>query len=270
MLLKSGKGFPWVSLLIGLNLFIFGIFIGNDWRVYLTELLRHYPFYLKGLFSLVCLIVVWSAGKRTFHIRDNTLLKFSWIFIFLGDLLFITPEVSAFNPSWLFSVTILCFIVFHIMAIVRCSRGFKDIKPGKRYILIRYVSALVLFGSITAVLMAVSGPAFEKGMLIPIAIYSYLLATSAWLGVNTLTLKSFPVVNAWLIAAGMLLFFMGDVLEAVKLGTEGTIYFDLAKKAIWLLYGPALLLISLSTFRFEGKKSWMLHWQWDNKTATGV
>jgi H+/Cl- antiporter ClcA len=224
----------------------------NDWGRELSSLIPGLPFYLKGLFSLLCTIAVWTTGRYMMDREDHRWLAAAFLFTAAGDIGFIIPEVTGSNPTWLFLLSMLLYGVFQVLSIIRYTRNLETRKDLKGILPLRLIMALVLTGTLVLILYSTSGSLIRGGLLIPVVIYGSLLITSAWFGINTLTLKRFPQVNAWLIAAGVVLIFFGDSCEAWKLGvSDNPQLLYTAKRMTWIFYGPAITLLSLSGFRWD-------------------
>lgn len=242
-----------VFVLTGINIFFAGMFIYSDWGKELVKIISGFPFYLKGLFSLISTIIVWSAGKYTLKQKVTTLFKISFLFTFIGDIGFIIPPLTTYNPQWLFVVAMSCYIIFHILSIFRYTNGIKETRDGINPVPFRIITAVVLICAIFALLFALSGKLIEQKLFIPVSIYGLVLVTDVFFGINTLTLKAFPLINARLITAGIIFFSFCDMGEALKLATMNTPVYDIAVRMTWLFYGPALILLGLSGYQWADK-----------------
>jgi hypothetical protein len=243
-----------VFVFIGLNCFLAGFFLSSDWAKEWGMVFPFLPFYLKGLFSLVCGIIVWTTGKKAFDSRDFQILSAAFVFTFLGDLSFIVTDVTSFRPEWMFLVTQGLYFLFQILCIFRYTRGWRSSDRDLKSWIIRALSGVFVLGVVAFFLTLAHSNLVKTQMVLPVTLYAILLSISVLSGINTLTLKAFPKGNAALIAVGMIAFFFGDIAEALKIAYFGTEVFFYAKKITWLFYGPALMLLALSGYRREGKK----------------
>ena len=243
-----------IFVLTGINFFLAGIFYSFDWGKDILKIIPLFPFYLKGLFSLICTIAVWSAGKHAFDPKDSLIFRISFLCTFIGDIGFLIPVLTPFNPPWLFIATMAVYIAFHCLSIIRYMHGIKEPREDFNPLLFRIFLGVIIYGLLFFIMIVLTGTLIKQGLLIPVVLYGILLTTDVFFGINTLSLRFFPLINARLIATGVILFFFCDMAEAWKIASAGTPIYDIAVRITWIFYGPSLILISLSGYLWHEER----------------
>jgi len=93
----------------------------------------------------------------------------------------------------------------------------------------------------------------KSPLFLLITIYAVLLSISLWMALMSLHIKFFDVKNSFLIAIGMSFFFVADFLVGFNLSLEIGTQRIVTLYLTWVFYLPALLLLSLSSYRWKNK-----------------
>ncbi len=86
--------------------------------------------------------------------------------------------------------------------------------------------------------------------IIVVYIYGFLLSISLWAGLASCILKLLPLKNSKMAAAGMIFFYCCDVLVGLDTALEIGLPWLIANSFIWVFYIPALVLLSLSCYKY--------------------
>ena len=248
-----------VCILLGLIIALTASFLTFDWAQYYFDLVRvsdpelMYTRIAKTLTSFLIFLLALSVGDDGINETDPRKLRWAFVAIFAGDILFLLNEI---HPAFDFAA-ILSFLVGQVLLVLRNGQGFRAYFQGKPGIGayagdIALGLAIVL---ITGLLFALTLLENLQGspLLYVIAVYALFLDVSLWTGWTALRAGYFPKTNALLIAAGATCFFVGDYLVGFNLSLEPSLQRAATVFATWAFYAPAITLLALSGYRW-GKK----------------
>jgi hypothetical protein len=247
-----------VCILTGMILVLASSFLTFEWSQYYFGLVRIsdpeliYSRLAKTLTSLLIFLLALSVGDDGIDASDPKRLRWSFIAMFAGDLLFLLDEV---NP--LFDLAaVLMFLLGHLFIIFRNGHGFRDYLRGP--VTAKQRTADIVFGILILVLtyllfrFTLLEHLRGSPLLYVLAVYAVVLDVSLWVGWASLRIGYFPKVNAILIAAGATCFFVGDYLVGFNLSLEPSIQRATTVFMTWIFYTPAILLFALSGYRWDG------------------
>lgn len=252
----EGKGWR-VLVLLGLIIFLSASFLTFDWTQYLLDQVRisdpelMYTRAAKTLTSFLVFLLAIGVGADGLGAADTRKLRYAFVAIFCGDLLFLLDEL---HPAFDYAA-VLAFLVGQVLIILRNGQGLREYLRGKpdagRLGRAAALGAGVLL--MTAVLFVGTLLQHLRGspMLPIIAVYAVILDLSLWTGWMTLRTGRFPRRNAILIAAGATCFFVGDYLVGFNLSLEPSLQRATTVFLTWLFYAPAITLFALSGYRWS-------------------
>ncbi len=234
-------------------------FLTFDWTQYSFGIVRIsdpewlYSRFAKTATSLTVFVLVFNIGMDGMEPSDTKRLRWCFLAIFTGDLLFLLDEISPIFD--LFAV--MAFLTGHILVILRNSHGLSQYFRGKLQVsalLFALLSAVGIFILTIALYLftlhpLVKGSAFQ--FIFPL--YALVLDLSLWTGWMTLRSGYFPRQNAILIAIGAACFFVGDYLVGFNLLLVPSLQRATTLFTTWIFYTPAITLLALSGYR------WGLH-----------
>ncbi len=210
-----------------------------------TQIYAVFPVeYIKRIIVLLAAALVWLAGSNSISRQDNRLMKLLFVWIVLGELLFLqglpVPAIAFFAASQ------LLLIKRHSAALFL---HLKKTSPAQSLMLT--LTGMVLLMLLLFILLYMRRYHIAPGLFIGGAIYGIILCTSLWSGLANYSLVLFPRKNAAMVALGMLCFFCCDICVAM----DGLLYRDfvwlLARSFIWIFYAPAITLLALSDYSYE-------------------
>jgi hypothetical protein len=248
-----------VCILLGLIIFLTASFLTFDWTQYYFDLVRIsepeliYTRIAKTLTSFLIFLLALSVGDDGINDIDPRKLRWSFVAIFAGDLLFLMDEI---HPAFDYAA-ILSFLVGQVLLVLRNGQGFRTYVRRKRGIgdwigdILLGAAILIVTGLLFALTL------FENlqgsPLLYVIAGYALFLDLSLWTAWTALRAGYFPQTNALLIAVGATFFFIGDYLVGFNLSLEPSLQRATTVFLTWVFYAPAITLLALSGYRW-GKK----------------
>lgn len=172
---------------------------------------------VRYLGILICVVLVFVAGKDANNPRDLKLMKWAMFFTACADFvmsmicnfaLFSFQSCSQFS-SYRFPLGALLFIIVQLILINRHRRHFKW-RPKE------VVTGLIVFGLMIEKvlrdikLITMGDAAFKPALIAVMGLYAAILCVSLWMAIGTLWRGYFPRQTAWIITIGMILFFLCD------------------------------------------------------------
>lgn len=198
---------------------------------------------LKRINVILSVAIAWSVGKDGLNPQDSRLMKAALVFAFLGETAFLLYKM-------LFGICM--FAVCQLLLIKRNSTGFwRGLRyAGNKQKLALLSSAFIIL-LLPAALTGISRSATNiYSSTIIVCIYGFLLSISLWAGLAGCILKLLPIKNSKMAAAGMLCFYCCDILVGLDAALEIGLPWLLANSFIWIFYIPALVLLSLSCYKY--------------------
>lgn len=166
---------------------------------------------------LICLLLVFTAGKDAHSRKDLTLMK--WAFFLTACADFMMSMIChysflSFNGcSWLddykFGIGVLFFMAVQLVYIRRHYQGYKF--NGKELVTAVSVFGVMLLYTWWDLQHIVKSPAGSSLLITAVlVVYGIILCTGTWMAIGTIWRGHFPRVTAWFIAIGFILFFLCD------------------------------------------------------------
>jgi hypothetical protein len=231
-----------VFLVLGIILFLFGLFSGHDWSLFLLRRVdlenpEKYSRYAKFSVTFLSALLIWTAGGLAFESADLTRLGIAYAFIVLGDVIF--------------------FFDVHSMGrgLVRAGASAADSRnafglsgwpaEGEMWALL----AAILGGSL-AIMFLVFYPRLRdrRPYFALLTGYAVVVGASFWAALVAFQVGFFPRGNAILIAAGVACFFLSDVCVGYYRSLPKSYAMAFATYLTWVFYAPALVLTALSAY----------------------
>jgi len=178
---------------------------------------------------LLCLGLTLAIGGEGHDRRDTWTLRLAFVLTAIAD--FVIGILGHFVAG------VGVFLLVQIVYMVRHSRGFAWNRK-------EVWSLLLILGLCAAVFFRMSADLEEKGLFLPVLVYSLALALSLWLAIGTFWRKFFPRTMDFFIAYGMIAFFFCDLSVALA-----SLERSFAAQLVWFFYLPAQFLLALSGFR---------------------
>ncbi len=249
-----------VWFLLGLIILLTASFLTFDWTQYYFDLVRvadpelAYSRIAKTVTSFLIFLLALSIGDDGINEADPRKLRWAFVAIFAGDLMFLLDEI---DPVFDY-VAILSFLVSQVLLALRNGQGFRAYFRRKSGIG-DYVGDVLLGLAvlvITGLLFVLTLLENLKGspMLYVVIIYALFLDLSLWTGWVALRVRYFPKVNANLIVLGATCFFIGDYLVGFNLSLEPSVQRATTVFLTWVFYAPAITLLALSGYRWSKKR----------------
>ena len=88
-------------------------------------------------------------------------------------------------------------------------------------------------------------------LLLVVYIYSFVLSVSLFSAIMVWDLNLIYQKNLSMIAIGMVLFYLTDIVVAIKIGISDEYIKNLLLLIIWLLYPIAIFFISISVYSYK-------------------
>jgi hypothetical protein len=237
-----------------LVLFLYGKYISLDWtplifntsKVSLTTF-KHAEI-AKVLVSFLCTFVVILIGKDGYDKGQTIALKTAFIAIFTGDLLFFFDFIY---------LAVVAFFIAHILLIIRNGAGMTTFlkvdghRTEKRKVFIIGIGSLYLYISIISFIFY---PKLHGNvMLYLVMVYALLLCISIWIAWSTIIVSFMPQLNGIFTALGMSFFLLCDLSVGINFFINEGFLKSIAPCYTWTFYTAALVLLSLSGYRFQRK-----------------
>lgn len=244
-----------VFLIAGLVLFVTGSFISIDWLNYLKGGSSLYPAYAKPAVSILCAMIVFLSFRSGLGKKDFWLLAVTFICIIIVDIMmsiYVYSSNKALGAS-VFMVGAALSIVAHFLLIIRHAKGFKflrrDRQNGKSGLLSHIGFPLAFYLPVIIIFLILIPFLRKVGQFWPSLFYAIILTTSVWVAWEAFRHHLFPRANAWLIALGVTLWFICELVGVVH-NIEIGLLSNIAMNLTWHFYMPAILLLALSGHRF--------------------
>lgn len=199
------------------------------------ERASHLLWYLRSILGAAIV----PLGARSSEARDLRLQLGIFALILVADWLIILQGQLVAGVA--------LFMLVQLGWAYRHTRGLRAAlrTPDRRR---AFVRVAIGCGIAWIVAMALLGPPLvEAGLLIPLAVYSLLLCVSLIAAYSTLAAGHFARPRAKLVATGMTFFVLCDITVGVGGAFANTALGDAADATTGLFYGPALVLLALST-----------------------
>ncbi|MCR6545769.1 hypothetical protein NVS47_09645 [Dehalobacterium formicoaceticum] len=200
---------------------------------------------IKRMIVLLSVVIVFAAGKDSYHPKDYQKMKIIFLVIGLGETAFLLENTIS---------AVLLFFICHFLLILRNGKGLKNklINADARVKTKLRLSALCI-GIISIVLITLFYTCLPlKSNSLPVISYIYLiiLSISFWVGLAAYLLNLFPLINAQMIAVGTACFYCCDLLVGIDIFIHSSYAGLLISSAVWVFYTPALLFLALSCYKF--------------------
>lgn len=194
---------------------IYGSFLTLDITTGFSD--SKYSAAVRYLCILICLILVFWAGKDANNPKDYRLVKFAFFFTACAD--FMMSMICNFPiftfgfcvkfKTYKFGVGVLLFMIVQVIYIFRHSKNFKwsvrEVATGVSVFVVmidKIIKDSIHFTSL--------GGVINIGILVVVLLYAVILCISTWMAIGTLWRNYFPKQTALFIAIGMVLFFLCD------------------------------------------------------------
>lgn len=247
------------NVIIGFIIFLaFGYFVQDYLQIFsnitLNKNAKIYSASATLLVSFLCSTIVWITGDKYFEKKDIFKLKIAFVVSFIADIL-LNLDANLFNNNkYIKSIGIIAFMIFQVIIIHRNGTGFKTyIKSSgfKKDISSFLIYSVLILAVDTFIIIKVFLPHYHDLKLmfsLVLLIYTALVSTSLWVAWANSRIGFFCGVNSVLITVGMTLFYMCDMCVGINIIEGGS---SIAGHAVWLFYTPALMLMSLSGYKFK-------------------
>jgi len=175
-------------------------------------------------------------GSHGYSKEDKLLVQLARLFTLIADY-FLVISSNYTMGIFFFSLVQITYIIRH------------SIMEDKKYKNLMFFIVALTIALIT--LLNIELPSFEKDLIVLALIYASLLTTSLYCAVSTISRGKYFKKSSWIIALGMVLFFMCDLnVGLYNIVGEGNVKFFLGF-LIWLFYLPSQLLLTLSGFKLD-------------------
>jgi hypothetical protein len=249
----SKTKFKWIITILGLIIFISGIFITLDLRRFFIAEKEFkydssiYTYISKSLIVILTTVLVFMIGNDGLNKRDTNILKFTYIFIALADI----ALVLLTKPY----LGIILFSIVQTALIIRNGAGMYNIIKNKGCkncfgsLIINTILSLILL--ILILSNVLNNMIQDKALFHIMIFYAFLISSSLLTAISNMTLEVFPKLNSILVTIGMVFFMLCDLNVGLSMAlNKGTIWL-IADSVIWIFYTLALTLIALSGYSFE-------------------
>lgn len=205
----------------------------------------------SALLKRVCVVlaatIVWISGRDGVN-SGVGLMKTAFIVICFAEAALFYGRMA---PG------IGLFVVCQILLCFRNGMGLRQklgAAAGNKKI------RLILFGEfLAAAYIIVIGLSYQiilRYNLLPIVcLYALLISSSLWVGFANYTLELLPRKNSIMVFIGMICFYCCDILVGLDEIMEPSLLWILVNSTIWFFYIPAIVLLALSCYKYDGKRS---------------
>jgi hypothetical protein len=233
----------YVWAILGIILFLFGLFSGHDWTLYSfrTADLQNpeiYSRFMKFPVTFLCMVLAWITLRDAFNRKDNLKLSIAYSIIVLGDIVFFFDVHSV--------IGVFCFALAHLTLIYRNANGIMSYRhKGILWAILPLILALSL-----ALMFFVFYPMLKDNLpyFYTLLGYAVIISGSLWAAIAAVKIGFFPRANAVLIVVGVACFFLSDICvgfyRSLPMGYDRVF----ATYLTWIFYAPALVLTSLSGY----------------------
>lgn len=200
---------------------------------------------LKRINVVLAVSIAWAVGKNGLNSKDSNRMKAALLFACLGEAAFALRERA---------IGICFFAICQIFLTIRNSTGlnvklaYANHVQKKRLLL----SGLIILSLIVIIVFSIllRFQAQADSSAIVVLLYGIVLSASLWSGLSCNILGLLPVINSKLTASGIICFYCCDILVGLDAVLEAGLPWLLANSFIWIFYIPALVLLSLSCYRY--------------------
>jgi hypothetical protein len=235
-----------VFLVLGIILFLFGLFSGHDWSLFFLRRVdlenpEKYSRYAKFSVTFLSALLIWTAGELAFESSDLTRLAVAYAFIVLGDVIFFFDVHSRWG--------VVSFALAHLLLVRRNAFGLSGWPAeGEMWALL----AAILGGSL-AIMFLVFYPRLRdrRPYFALLTGYAVVVGASFWAALVAFQVGFFPRGNAILVAAGVACFFLSDVCVGYYRSLPRSYAMAFATYLTWVFYAPALVLTALSAYDLD-------------------
>lgn len=231
---------------------LFGGYITLEWFLFATgqadpaypEILLTRILKITSCF-LVC-FMVFLTGKDFLEKEDSKRMILVFGAIVFADIAFFIDQT--YVGIGFFGIAQTLFIIRHGMAI-------KQSAPKNKNPLMWNIITAIIIGVLDYFIVFVifHGILGTSVLFFIIFGYSILLCVSLWFSWTAARHTFYPKTNAILIAIGMTLFFIGDILVGFNLVLEPGSMNIITKYFVWVFYFPSLILLGASNFNLNFK-----------------
>ncbi|MBN1532841.1 MAG: hypothetical protein JXA20_09280 [Spirochaetes bacterium] len=232
-----------VFTLLGLILFLCGVFSGHDWTLYFMRGAdlgnpEIYSRFMKFPVTFTCMVLTWMILGDGFHRRDTQKLRIAYSLIVLGDIVFFFNVHSV--------IGVYCFALAHLLLIYRNAAGIRGY--GGRWRLLALLPAIL--GASMAIMFLVFYPMLRGNLpyFYTLLGYAVIISGSLWAALAAFRIGFFPRGNAVLVAIGVACFFLSDVCVGFYRSLPPGYERVFATYITWVFYAPALALTALSGY----------------------
>lgn len=232
----------------GVAVFITGLYCGVDWMLSFPKLAEQLPAYGGYARTVLCALVAFLAGRNRISARDRL-----WLMAAFGVTLVADYFLVLTGKNFLVGVGL--FLVVHALLSIRHAAGFKaSLAPDQRQRTLRLlvITGVVALSITGVVLWTVRGIIARSGMVAIDVIYVLGLTVSMWMAWGTLIRGYYPRLNAWFIAVGLTSFYCCDVSVGLVADLGDVPLKAILNDLVGLFYTPALVLLALSGYTWEG------------------
>lgn len=230
----------WIKGISYLSIFIYLVFLFIDIKY--KDLGNSYSIYLKYTEIIICFIITLFIGSDGYSKRDTFLVQLARFFTLIADYLLMIANNYKFG--------ILSFCIVQIIYIIRHTAMEKD----------KFKNIVFLFGALVislVILFKIDMSKIDTSLFLSALVYACFLITGLYCAVSTIFRSNYPKGGTFIIAIGMVLFFLCDAnvgIFNVTLGMQIS-FFNiedinfLSGFLMWFFYLPSQLLLSLSGFK---------------------
>lgn len=199
---------------------------------------------LKRINVVLASAIAWSVGKDGLSFNDSRLMESALLFACFGEAAFAVRQRV---------IGIIFFAVCQILLTIRHSTGLKvKISSVNQCQKKKLLLASIMFLLILIVITSIMHTTIQNSLSATAAfIYGIILSMSLWAGISCNILGLLPLINSRMAAVGMVCFFCCDILVGLDVVLEPGPLWLLANSFIWIFYIPALVLLALSSYRYN-------------------
>lgn len=198
---------------------------------------------LKRINVLLAAAIAWSAGRDSLSRKDSRRMKGVFAFVCLGETFFAFGERE---------IGVGMFAICQTLLIIRNSTGLRVKLACASYEKKRklYLTSLVII--LILIMLSIVFKSLTKVDISSVTafLYGIILSISLWAGLACSILNLLPKTNSVMASIGMICFYCCDVLVGLDAILPPGLPWLLANSFIWIFYIPALVLLSLSSYRY--------------------
>ncbi len=239
-----------VLVILGIIIFLFGMFSGHDWSQFFLKRANldnpeEYSRYAKLSVTFLSALLIWIAGGSAFDSADVERLGIAYAFILLGDVIFFFNVHSRWG--------VLSFALAHFLLIRRNAFGI----PAWQAEGAMWALLAAILGASLLIMFLVFYPKLKNNRpyFALLTGYAIVIGASFWAALVAFKVGFFPHGNAILIAVGVACFFLSDVCVGFYRSLPKNYSMVFATYLTWIFYAPALVLTALSSYDLD-RISW--------------